>query len=171
MRQLLIIVALACAAAAAAAQTPAAKSDAGRLKSDVVNEEAIRKLYAQFVAAWNKHDVKAMSAMWVEDGDDVEPDGTTAKGRGEVEKLFTMEHSSVMKKTTLALTVDSVWFITANVALVDGTYELKGVVAPDGKELPPRKGRLSSILLHEREKWWIAASRLMIPEKLPWRAS
>ena len=66
MRQLLIVVALACAAATAAAQAPAAKSDAGRLKSDVVNEEAIRKLYDQFVAAWNKHDPKAMAAMWVE---------------------------------------------------------------------------------------------------------
>ncbi|HVO24528.1 MAG TPA: SgcJ/EcaC family oxidoreductase [Candidatus Margulisiibacteriota bacterium] len=171
MRQLLIVVALASVAATAVAQTPAAKSDAGRLKSDVANEEAIRKLYDQFVAAWNKHDTKAMAAMWVEDGDDVEPDGNVAKGRGDVEKLLAMEHSSVMKNTKLALTIDSVWFITANVALVDGTYEVTGVVAPDGKELPPRKGRLSSIFLQERDKWWIAASRLMIPEKLPWRPS
>ena len=171
MRQLLVVVALACAAATATAQAPAAKSDAGKLKSDVVNEEAIRKLYAQFVTAWNKHDAKAMTAMWVEDGDDVEPDGTAAKGRGELEKLFTMEHNSVMKKTKLTLNIDSVWFIAANVALVDGTYDLQGVVAPDCKELPPRKGRLSSILLQERDKWWIAASRLMIPEKLPWRPS
>ena len=171
MRQLLIVVAMACAAATAAAQTAPAKSDAGRLKSDVMNEETIRKLYEQFVAAWNKHDAKAMAAMWVEDGDDVEPDATVAKGRHEIEKLFTMEHSSVMKKTKLTLTIDSVWFIATNVALVDGTYELSGVVSPDGKELPARKGRLSSIWLQERDKWWIAASRLMIPEKLPWRPS
>ena len=171
MRQLLFVGVVVFLAATAVAQTPAAKSDAGRLKSDVENEEVIRKLYGQFVAAWNKHDPKAMSAMWVEDGDDVEPDGNFAKGRGDVEKLLAMEHSSVMKNSKLALTIDSVWFITANVALVDGTYEVTGVVAPDGKELPPRKGRLSSIFLQERDKWWIAASRLMIPEKLPWRPS
>jgi len=171
MRQLLIVMALACAAATASAQPAAPKSDAGRLKSDVMNEEAIRKLYTQFAAAWNKHDAKGLAAMWVEDGDDVEPDATVAKGRAEIEKLFTMEHGSVMKKTTLTLKIDSVWFIAANVALVDGTYELQGVVAPDGKELPTRKGRLSSILLNERGQWWIAASRLMIPEKLPWRPS
>jgi uncharacterized protein (TIGR02246 family) len=171
MRQLLIVVAVTCLAATAVAQTPAARSDAGRLKSDVVNEEVIRKLYSQFVAAWNKHDPKAMAAMWVEDGDDIEPDGNVAKGRADVEKLLAMEHASIMKNTKLALTVDSVWFITANVALVDGTYEVTGIVAPDGKQLPPRKGRLSSIFLHERDKWWIAASRLMIPSKLPWRPS
>jgi uncharacterized protein (TIGR02246 family) len=171
MRQLLIVVTLTCLAATAVAQTPGAKSDAGRLKSDVVNEEVIRKLYNQFVAAWNKHDPKAMAAMWVEDGDDVEPDGNVAKGRGDVEKLLAMEHASVMKNTKLTLTIDSVWFITGNVALVDGTYEVAGIIAPDGKQLPPRKGRLSSIWLQERGKWWIAASRLMIPEKLPWRPS
>jgi uncharacterized protein (TIGR02246 family) len=169
MRYLLVVVALACAAAAAAAPTPSTKSDAGRLKSDVMNEDAIRKAYSQFVAGWNKHDVKAMAAMFLEDGDDVEPDGHVAKGREDVEKLFKMEHDTVMKKTKLSLTVDSVWFITATVALVDGTYEVAGIVAPDGKELPPRKGRLSSIWLEERGRWWIAASRLMIPAPLPWR--
>ena len=171
MKQLLIVAGHACIAMTAAAQAPAPKSDAGRLKSDVMNEDAIRKLYGQFVAAWNRHDPKAMAAMWVEDGDDVEPDATVAKGRDDIQKLFTMEHNTVMKNTTLTLTVESVWFIAANVALVDGTYELTGVVAPDGKQLPPRKGRLSSILLQERDHWWIAASRLMIPEKLPWRPS
>jgi uncharacterized protein (TIGR02246 family) len=169
MKHFLIVAGLVCIAMTAGAQPPAPKSDAGRLKSDVINEDAIRKLYTQFVAAWNKHDAKAMAAMWVEDGDDVEPDATVAKGRHEIEKLFTLEHSSVMKKTKLTLNIDTVWFMATNVALVDGTYELSGVVAPDGKELPPRKGRLSSILLQERDNWWIAASRLMIPEKLPWR--
>lgn len=171
MRQLLIVVALACAAATTVAQGAAPKSDAGKLKSDVMNEAAIRTLYEQFVAAWNKHDPKALAAMWVEDGDDVEPDGHVAKGRDEVQKLFAAEHQSVMKNTKLTLAIDSVWFIAANVALVDGSYELSGIVAPDGKELPPRKGRLSSILLQERDRWWVAASRLMIPAQLPWRPS
>lgn len=171
MRHLLVVAVLACVAVTAAAQTPPAKSDAGRLKSDVVNEEAIRKEYAAFTAAWNKHDAKAMAAMWVEDGDHVEPDGHVAKGRTEIEKLFAVQHNSVMKNTKLTLTIDSVWFVTANVALVDGTYEVSGIVAPDGKEIPTRKGRLSSIFLQERGRWWIAASRLMIPAQLPWRPS
>lgn len=171
MRQLLIMVAVACVAATAVAQNPAPKSDAGKLKSDVMNEEAIRKLYDQFIAAWNKHDAKGMAAMWVEDGDEVEPDGHVAKGRAELTKMLGMQHESVMKKTKLTLTIDSVWFVSADVALVDGTYEVAGIVAPDGKELPPRKGRLSSILLNERGKWSIAASRLMIPAPLPWKPS
>jgi uncharacterized protein (TIGR02246 family) len=170
MRQLMIVAALVCVAwSARAAENPVPKSDAGKLKSDIVNEAAVRTLYEQFVAAWNKHDVPTMAGMWAEDGDDVEPDGHVAKGRAEVTELLKREHGSVFKNTHLTLNLDTVWFITADVALGDGTYELTGVVSPDGKPIPPRKGRLSTIFLSERGRWWIAASRLMIPAPLPYR--
>lgn len=172
MRQL-TIVAFVCVAAyaAAAAGNPTPSSDAGKLKSDIVNEQAIRKIYEQFTAAWNKHDVQAMAGMWVEDGDHVEPDGHVAKGRAEVAELLKQQHDGVFKNGHLTLTVDTVWFMTADVALADGTYELTGAVGPDGKQIPARKGRLSTIFLNERSRWWIAASRLMIPAPLPYRKS
>ncbi len=169
MRQVLMVVALVCVVASAAAAGPTPRSDAGRLRSDIENEETIRKLYEQFTAAWNKHDVPAMASMWVEDGDHVEPDGHMAKSRHEIEKLFKAQHESVFKKTRLSLTIDAVWFITATVALVDGNYEVAGVVAPDGKEIPARKGRLTAVFLHERSRWWIVADRLMIPAPLPYK--
>lgn len=171
MRHLAIVAAAVClfAYAGVAADQPTPQSDAGKLKSDIINEQAIRTLYEQFTAAWNKHDVPAMAGMWVEDGDDVEPDGRVAKGRNEVLDLFKLEHSSVFKNSHLTLTLDTVWFMTGDVALGDGTYELTGVVGPDGKEIPARKGRFSTIFLNERSRWWIAASRLMIPVTLPYR--
>jgi uncharacterized protein (TIGR02246 family) len=170
MRQLMIIAALVCVACAAhAAEKAAPKSDAGKLKADIVNEEAVRKLYEEFTVAWNKHDVPTMAEMWAEDGDDVEPDGHVAKGRAEVKELLKLEHGSIFKNTHLTINLETVWFITGDVALGDGTYELTGVVTPDGKPIPPRKGRLSTIFLSERGRWWIAASRLMIPAALPYR--
>jgi uncharacterized protein (TIGR02246 family) len=169
MRQLPIVAALICVVAGGAVAAPTPRSDAGRLRSDIENEEVIRKLYEQFIAAWNRHDIPAMASMWVEDGDHVEPDGHIAKGRHEIQKLFKMQHDSVFKKTRLSLTIDTVWFVTANVALVDGNYEVAGVVAPDGKEIPPRKGRLTAVFLHERGRWWIVADRLMIPAPLPYK--
>lgn len=171
MRQLLIVAALTCVVgyAVTASAGPTPKSDFGKLKSDVANEEVIRTLYAGFTDEWNKHDVRAMADRWLEDGDHIEPDGHVAKGRPEVYKLFKLEHDTVFKKTHLTLTVETVWFITQDLALVDGSYEVTGVVLPDGKEIPPRKGHLTSILLHEQKKWWIAASRLMIPVPLPYK--
>ncbi len=167
---LLVVTAVLCVATAAvAAETPKPRPGAGGPRSDLANDEAIRKLYAELTAAWNAHDTKRMASFWALDGDLVEPDGATAKGRSEVEKHYAEEHAMAFKNTTLALTVDSVWFITADVALVDGTYVVSGAVDPNNQPLPPRKGLLTSVLIREDGTWHVATSRSMIPIPLPWR--
>jgi hypothetical protein len=111
-----------------------------------------------------------MASRWAIDGDEVEPDGTQAKGRDQVTALLTKQHASVFKNSTLKLTVNSVWIMADTVALVDGTYELTGATLPDGTALPPRKGMLTSVLLLDKGVWAIEASRLMIPTVLPYKA-
>jgi len=145
------------------------QSNVASIRPDQVNEAAIRKLYADFTAAWNRHDPDAMTAMWTIDGDHLDPDGRMVKGHEEIEALLRTQHTTVFKDTTLDLDIDAVWFVTGNVALVDGTYALIGARDPNGNELPVRKGHLTSILLKEQDHWNIAASRLMIPAPLPWR--
>jgi uncharacterized protein (TIGR02246 family) len=141
----------------------------GGTAADVKSEKQIRELYADFVKAWNSHDVKTMASRWAVDGDQVEPDGTRAHGREGVTELLTKQHDSVFKKTKLELTVKTVWMISDDVALVDGTYELTGATLPDGTPIPARKGLLTAVLIQERNTWSIAASRLMIPTVLPYK--
>jgi|SRR5215468_1408458 len=172
MQRILMMAAVLCVAGTVAAQpatTPKARPGAGGPRSDLANDDAIRKAYADFIAAWNVHDPHKMAAMYTIDGDILEPDGATAKGRAEVEKHYTEEHAVAFKNTELKLTVDSVWFVTGDVALVDGTYLVVGAVDPNGQPLPPRKGLLTSVLIKEDGVWHIAASRSMIPIPLPWR--
>jgi uncharacterized protein (TIGR02246 family) len=171
MRKLLVVAA-ACVmsmGAAAAVSVAGTESNVGSIRSDLVNEGAIRELYTGFTAAWNRHDAEAMGAMWALDGDHLEPDGHLAKGREAVTKLFATQHSSVFKDTQLTLSVEDVWFITGDVALIDGSYEVAGAKLPDGTKLDPRKGHITSVLLKESDKWWIVASRLMIPTHLPYK--
>ena len=141
----------------------------GGPQSDLENEVAIRKLYAQYTAAWNKHDAKAMASFWTIDGDYMEPDGRHAKGQADVEKLFTQEQQTVFKNSTLALTIETVWFITQDVAMVDGKYDLSGVVDLEGKQLPTRSGHLTAVLMREDGTWRVAAGRAMIPVPLVYR--
>lgn len=166
---LLAFVVLAVVLAASVSSATEPTSNAGGVRSDQKNEAAIRGLYKSFMDAWNRHDPAALAAMWALDGDHGEPDGHHADGRDEILDLLTKQHGSVFKTTELTLTIEDVWFVTENVALVDGTYAITGIVAPDGTNLPPRKGNLTSVLLAEGGKWWIAADRLMIPATLPWR--
>lgn len=142
----------------------------GGTTADVKSEKAIRALYADFASDWNKHDVAKLAARWAIDGDHVEPDGTVAKGRDQVAALLTKQHASVFKNSTLKLTVGTVWMMSDTVGLVDGTYELSGATLPDGTAVPTRKGMLTSVLLLDKADWAIAASRLMIPTSLPYKA-
>lgn len=171
MKKILMIVALACAVATldAQAQQQQPRPGVGGPQSDIEKENAIRAKYGEFQKAWNRHDPKTMAAMWAPDGDHMEPDGTRAAGREEVRALFEKEHTGPFKETKIDLSINSVWFITADVALVDGSYRLTGVRGAGGKALPDREGHLSSILLQENGDWWIAASRAMIPVPLVWR--
>jgi uncharacterized protein (TIGR02246 family) len=146
-----------------------AQSNEGGISSDVQNEKQIRQLYTDFVKAWNKHDVDAMTELWAIDGDTMEPDGTHAQGRTAVGILLQREHQTVFDKTTIDLSVSDVWFPSENVALVDGGYEITGIHTPWGQELPARRGHLTSVLIRENGRWWIAASRSSIPVTLPYR--
>lgn len=170
-RMILMLAAALCLAGTVAAQpaTPKAKPGAGGPSSDLANDAVIRKLYGEFAAAWNVHDPHQMASMYAIDGDVMEPDGATAKGREEVEKHFAEEHAAAFKSTEIKLTIDSVFFLTGDVALVDGTYMVLGAVDPNGQALPPRKGLLTSVLIKEHGTWHVAASRSMIPIPLPWR--
>lgn len=163
------VLALSCAIVVAATGAAFAFGGGGSPSQDVANEKEIRQLYSDFVELWNKHDVETLAGRWAIDGDHIEPDGRVAKGRDEVAELLEKQHTSVFAKTTLRLTVATVWFITAEVVLVDGDYSITGIVDPAGRPIPERGGHLTSVLLKEKGQWWIAASRLMIPAPLPYK--
>lgn len=173
MKRFLLLTTLLILTVPVQAQPPPTKTPrvgAGGPRTDLENDAKIRELFKEFAAAWNRHDFEAMKAMWTIDGDHQEPDGTIAKGREEVGKLFAKEHMTVFKNSHIRLKIHGVWFITADVALVDGSYDLVGVQDQHGKDVPPRRGSLTAILLHERGSGWrVAASRSMIPVPLIWR--
>ena len=137
----------------------------------LATDKEIKALYETFTAAWNRHDTEALGKMWIAEGDHLEPDGRGVRGRESVAYLLKEQHATVFKKTSLKLTIDSVWLVTPDVALADGTYEISGIVGPDGSAIPQRTGHLTSILVRKEGKWGIAGSRLMIPTPLPYKKS
>jgi uncharacterized protein (TIGR02246 family) len=130
-------------------------------------EAEIRKRYEEFTEAFNRHDTKAMAAMWTEHGDHYEPDGRFAEGRAAVAKLFEEEHANAFKNAKIDLSIDTVWMITPNVALVNGFYGVTGLHDLEGKEIAIRRGHLTSVLLSEDGQWWVSASRATIPVPVP----
>jgi uncharacterized protein (TIGR02246 family) len=158
-------VVLMCAAAVQAGRM----SNVGGAATDLANEKEIRGLYADFVTTWNEHEPAKLADMWALDGDHLEPDGTVAKGRKAIADLFERQHGTVFAHTVLSLDIADVWFIADGVALVDGGYGITGIRTPDGADVPKRSGHLTAVLLKEEARWWIVASRLMVPTTLPYK--
>lgn len=108
-------------------------------------EAEIHATHQKFSDDWNKHDAKALASNWSENGDYTEPDGRTVHGREAVEKLFAIEHGSVFKDSRLTLIVERVRFITDDVAVADGSYELFGARDPRGRPIGVRSGYFTTV--------------------------
>jgi uncharacterized protein (TIGR02246 family) len=128
--------------------------------------DAVKERVAAFVTAWNQHDVKAMAACWAEDGDLINPFGRIAKGRDEVEKLFTDEHAGVMKQSTHEMKVESARMV-GDVALVDVDSTITGMHDAEGKELPVMKLHVFLVMKEKDGKWMIEAARPYAYRKPP----
>ncbi len=138
-----------------------------KMKGRAADEDAIKKVFADFAAAWEKDDLKGMAAFWTDDGDLINPGGRVGKGRSEVEKLLADEHSSVFKGTRITFTNGEIRFVGRDVAIYDAAYEIVGAHGPDGKELPAQKGLLTSVLAKKDGQWRTVAARPMVPAPPP----
>ncbi len=140
----------------AAAPVPSAPDD------DIA---AIKKNTAAFSAAWNKHDTKALAALWAADGDLIDPWGVTSVGRDAVEKFFAGEHTGMGKlaKSTYDNKKDDIRLITPDVAIEDWQVVLSGLNGPDGKPMGPQMHRVIVVCKKSAGHWQIAAARPGIP--------
>lgn len=119
------------------------------------SEEGIRKVLADSVEAWNKHDARAFSMIFTEDADFTNVRGMSAHGRSEVEKFHAPLFATRFKDTNLKMTKTKIRFIKPDVAAVDVWWEMIGAKGPDGQEIPLRNGLLNLIMTKQGDKWLI----------------
>lgn len=130
------------------------------------DEAAIRKVHADFTAAWNRHDPAALAGSWAPDGDLINPEGRWAKGKAEVQKAFVDEQAGIFKSSTFANTIQSVRFLTPNMAIVDASFEIANMTPPNAPPMT-QKGLYKSIMVKDGGKWWTASAMAMAPVQAP----
>src|SRR6202163_3356841 len=118
--------------------TTATKGRSTAAKISSREEESIRKQIDEFVAAWNRHNPQAMSMVYAEDADLINPFGRVAKSRTEIEKLFKEEHAGTLKNSHLALKSSGLRFLSPDAAVSDHTFEVTGAQDQAGKEMSMR---------------------------------
>lgn len=123
------------------------------------SEAQVRSRSEEFAAAWNRHDVKAMAAVWASDGDLINPFGRVAKGRAEVDKLLADEHSTVMKDSTFTITNMTVRLIKPDVAIADWDVEIAVMRAADGSAMPTQKMHVNVVMVKKAGQWSTVSAR------------
>jgi uncharacterized protein (TIGR02246 family) len=136
-------------------------------KPRATDQDAIKRVVAEYAEAWNKQDTKALSMFYAQDGDFVSPTGSMSKGRAEIEKALSRNFSARSKGGKRTATVQSVRFIRPGVALADVAFETVGEPGAEGKELSQTKGYSLLVMTKTAGKWWITAQREMQLELPP----
>jgi uncharacterized protein (TIGR02246 family) len=125
------------------------------------DEQAIRKVVADFTEAWNKHDAHAFSMVFSEDADFTNVVGKGTKGRAEIEKFHAPGFATSFKNSHLESDGIRIRFIKPDVAAVDVVWEMTGAMGADGKPRPLRKGLLNVIMTKDNNSWLITVMHNM----------
>ncbi len=117
------------------------------------DEAAIRGLYQQMLAGWNKRNAPEFAALFAEDGNIVGFDGSQYNGRAEIEaeigKIFA-DHQTA----AYVWKVREVRFLTPDVAILRAVV---GMVQPGQPDLNPAANAIQSLVATKQDdKWRIA---------------
>jgi uncharacterized protein (TIGR02246 family) len=117
--------------------------------------EAIKKAGQSFVKAFLAGDAKAVAALWTANGEYLSDDGTSLRGRAEIEKFYAGVFAKRDKKEKLAaeIEVTSIRFPSKDTAIEEGYFKVRA-----GKDAPV-SGRYTVLHAREGGKWLMAVVR------------
>jgi len=137
---------------AAAVAAPVAAQSGDR----AADETAIRAAIQAFLDTREANDAAALGALLTEDVDQQQTSGNVRRGREAVVTGSLATQQSTGGRRTI--TVDSLRFVSADVAIADGRYDSVG--RADGTD---QRMLTSMVLRRESGAWKIAAIRNMLP--------
>ena len=120
------------------------------------SDPEIQKVVDQYLSGFNKGDAKALTALYTSDALRITPDGRFLTGRAAIEKSYVEAFAGPYKGTMLRLQAGTTRALTADVALIEGTYEVTGGSTPV-------KGRYLNTLVRQAGAWKLA-SVVTVPE-------
>jgi uncharacterized protein (TIGR02246 family) len=116
---------------------------------------AIKKVCADFSENFSRHDAHGVALTFAEDADFTNMGGRHSRGRGDIEKWFESLFRGNLKDSQRTDTVKSIRYFTPELAAVDADTVITGTKAPDGSDIPPRKGLMILMVTKQNGHWFI----------------
>ena len=114
------------------------------------DEQAIQKVLADFVVAWNQHDMKLWSELFTDDADFVVVTAKYLKGREEIFKYHDELHKGPFKDHQMKASWQDMRFPRDDVALGHVKFE-------PGNNKMKRTALATVVLVKQNGRWLIAA--------------
>ena len=95
---------------------------------------------AAFIAAWNRHDMAALAALFTEDAEFVNVVGLWWRTRAEIEAAHAATHATMFRDSRLKGDMAEVTSLGPGIAALHVTWTLTGQSTPDGTPAEPRQG-------------------------------
>jgi uncharacterized protein (TIGR02246 family) len=126
----------------------------GAPATDQANDlRAIRDTAQAYVAAFNKHDAKAIASLWAENGDCIDDTGKRFQGRVEIEMVYA-EFFQKHPGSKINVIVDSLRLLSPEAAIEDGHAILDPV--PAG---PPAINKYTAVHIKAGGQWLMSTVR------------
>lgn len=138
-----------------------------RPASAQTKDPALDKLAADWAAAFAKGDAKALAGFYTENAIRVTPEGGKAVGRSAIEKEFASNFAGAWKGARITISVGNTQPLGADIAVNEGTYEVTGIVMPNGKPAPPVKGNYLNTIVKKNGAWMLASNAASVPQPPP----
>jgi uncharacterized protein (TIGR02246 family) len=119
------------------------------------DQQAIVGVIDRFVDGWNRHDARAFAAVFAEDADFTNWQGTGASGRSNIEEFHTPMFATIFKNSHQSYTAIKTRFIRSDVAAVDVHWDMTGATDTQGNPRPDRQGLLNFVMAKNAGEWQI----------------
>jgi uncharacterized protein (TIGR02246 family) len=129
-------------------------------------EKAVDAVAQRWAEAWDKGDLKAVSALYTADADFTDISGKLSKGPAEIEKALAQLRTTMYEGSKLTIQRTAIRFLKPSLAVVDGSWELSGAPKTEGPA-PPSKGTYTTVMVKQDDQWLLAAHRSRIPFSPP----
>jgi uncharacterized protein (TIGR02246 family) len=129
------------------------------------SDPALDKLAADWTAAFNKGDAKALAGFYTEDAVRASQEGGTVIGRAAIEKEFAANLAGPWKGAKITIKVGSTHPVGPDIAVNEGTWEILGT-GPDGKPAT-LKGKYLNTIVKKGGAWMLASNAAIPPVPAP----
>jgi uncharacterized protein (TIGR02246 family) len=137
------------------------------MATSVATQNSAEAVIHEFSKAWNRHDAKALAALFAPEGDLINPGGRPASGKADLEQFFGEEHTGYLKDSHMDVKIRRVQQLRPDVAIVTVDMAMTGMREPGSDERSSGDIITTFVLENQDGAWHIVTARPMRPAGPP----